>query len=301
MGRIRRLPLLLLCLLGVALPVHAAPSSGGVGAPATSSRLRVARDGANKPRALQTEITHIVLGSGQRVDLVAAVHLGEAEYYAGLNRRFKQYDAVLYELVVGGPAPTGPIEIPKDGAGASGLSQVQLALCRLLGLQFQLYAIDYSAPNFRHADLTYDEYQRAMAQSGESPATLLIKIIQIAMSNGGSIDEAELDDLDIITIMTRGPSPKEQRALRRVFASCFPEIERLTAEIQGTTLIAGRNKRAVEVLRRVVGAGRRNVAVFYGAGHMADLEQRVRTLPGARVVGREWLDAWRLGDEPQRH
>lgn len=300
MRRLHWVSLLLLCLVGVAIPVHAAPSTGGVGGPATSSRLRVTRDSANKPKALQTEITHIVLGSGQHVDLVAAVHLGEAEYYAGLNRRFKQYDAVLYELVVGGPAPKGPIEIPKDGEGASGLSQVQLALCRMLGLQFQLYSVDYSAPNFRHADLTYEEYQRAMAQSGESPATLLMKIIQIAMSNGGSIDDAELNDLDIITIVTRGPSPKEQRALRRVFASCFPEIERLTAEIQGTTLIAGRNKRAMEVLTRVLAAGRRNVAVFYGAGHMADLEQRVLKLPGARVVGREWLDAWRLGDEPKR-
>lgn len=300
MRRIRWYPLLLLYFLGVALPAYATPSPGGVEAPVTSSRLRVVRDGANKPRALQTEITHIVLGSGQRVDLVAAVHLGESEYYANLNHRFKQYDAVLYELVVGGASPKGPIEIPRDGEGASSLTQVQLALCRMLGLQFQLYSINYSAPNFRHADLTYDEYQRAMEKSGESPAALLMKVIQIAMTNGASIDDSELNDLDVITIMTRGPSPKEQRAIRRVFASCFPEIERLTAEIQGTTLIAGRNKRAVEVLTRTLAAGRRNIAVFYGAGHMADLEQRVLKLPGARVTGREWLDAWRLSDETKR-
>ena len=299
MRRIRLFLLVLLCLMG-GLPGLAVPVAGEAPPATTASRMRVSKDAAHKPRALQTEITHITLGSGQKVDLVAAVHLGEAEYYAGLNRRFKQYDAVLYELVVGGSSPKGPIEIPKDGESASGLSQVQLTLCRLLGLKFQLYAIDYSAPNFRHADLTYDEFQRAMEKSGESPATLLMKILQIAISTSGTVDEHELDDVDLLTILTRGPTPKEQRALRRMFAACFPEVERLTAEIQGTALIAGRNKRAVQVLERELKAGRRTIAVFYGAGHMADMEQRVLQLAGARVTGREWLDAWHL-EEPTRH
>lgn len=287
---------LLLCL---ALPAPAAPPAGRV-AQTTNSRLRVARDAGGKPRALQTELTHITLGTGQQIDLVSALHLGEASYYADLNRRFTRYDVVLYELVVSGEGASvdGPVVIPRDDTGASGLSQVQMALCRMLGLKFQLHAIDYAARNFRRADLTYEEFQRAMARSGESTAGLLIKIIQVAMSSSTGVDERELEGIDLIAVMTRGPSAHEQRVLRRLFATCFPEIERLTAEIQGTTIIAGRNQRALEVLARELKAGRRRVAVFYGAGHMADLERRVMKLPGARVTAREWLDAWLLGDLP---
>lgn len=33
------------------------------------------------------------------VDLVGAVHIGEAEYYGEMSRRLDEYDLVLYELV----------------------------------------------------------------------------------------------------------------------------------------------------------------------------------------------------------
>lgn len=33
------------------------------------------------------------------VDLVGAVHIGEAEYYGEMSRRLDEYDIVLYELV----------------------------------------------------------------------------------------------------------------------------------------------------------------------------------------------------------
>ena len=37
------------------------------------------------------------------VDLIGAVHIGDVAYYAAAQRRFEQYDALLYELV----APKG--------------------------------------------------------------------------------------------------------------------------------------------------------------------------------------------------
>ena len=36
--------------------------------------------------------------TGARVDLVGAVHIGDQAYYEKLNRQFKKYDAVLYEM-----------------------------------------------------------------------------------------------------------------------------------------------------------------------------------------------------------
>lgn len=260
-----------------------------------SSYVRVANDGKGQPRTLQTEIAHFVLAAGQKVDLVAAVHLGERDYYRGLNERFKQYDAVLYEMVIDGAAgrPTGGIVIPRDGDNASVVSRLQLYLCRLLGLQFQLYAIDYAAPNFRHADLTMAEFRAAMRNNGESLMTLLMKIFQIALQDADNTDQ-ELQQIDLLALLYREPTPAEQMALRRAFAHSFTQVEQLTAELQGTTLIAGRNRRALQTLDEQLRAGKRNLAVFYGAGHMVDLETQLMKLPGARLQGREWLDAWRL-------
>jgi hypothetical protein len=75
-------------------------------------------------------------------------------------------------------------------------------------------------------------------------------------------------------------------------------MERMTSEVQGTALIGGRNQRAMQVLARELKAGQHRVAIFYGAGHMADMERRVMKLPGARLQSREWLNAWKLDDVP---
>jgi len=65
--------------------------------------LRVDKDDQGKPRALQTALATYEIQSGEskgaRVDLIGAVHVGERSYYQELNRRFTEYDAVLYELV----------------------------------------------------------------------------------------------------------------------------------------------------------------------------------------------------------
>ena len=37
--------------------------------------------------------------TGAVVDLVGAVHIGDAAYYQQLNKEFKAYEAVLYEMV----------------------------------------------------------------------------------------------------------------------------------------------------------------------------------------------------------
>jgi hypothetical protein len=66
--------------------------------------LRVAYE-RQVPIALQTAIVRFA-GSGEQtfvVDLVAAVHYADRGYFERLNRRFRDYDAVLYELV----APEG--------------------------------------------------------------------------------------------------------------------------------------------------------------------------------------------------
>lgn len=286
--RYARALLLVLVLVGLAAPSLAKEAG--------SAHIRVARDGRGRPRTLQTAISHYLVAGGAQVDLVAAVHLGDATYYRALDRRFSGYEAVLYELILDVPKGqhTGGVEIPRDSGDASALSQFQLALCRLLGLKFQLYSVHYGAANFRHADLTASEFRAAMQKSGESPTGLLLRVLRMALESPDVLDDEALEQVDLVALLYRDPTPEEQRALRRALAGSFPRVEGLTAQIQGTTLIAGRNARAMEVLARELKAGRRRMAIFYGAGHMADLEKRLLRLPSARLVRREWLDAWTL-------
>src|SRR5689334_14241553 len=63
----------------------------------------------DRPR-LETAVASFVGDDGFRVDLVAAVHIGDAAYYQSLNNRFKQYDVVLYEMVSATANPEPPVK-----------------------------------------------------------------------------------------------------------------------------------------------------------------------------------------------
>ncbi len=64
----------------------------------------------------------------------------------------------------------------------------------------------------------------------------------------------------------------------------------------GSTLITERNKAAFAVLGEQLAAGKRKVAVFYGAGHLPDMERRLvkdyRLKPGKT----RWVTAWDLSE-----
>ena len=50
--------------------------------------------------SLQSAEVVFVNPQGVKVHLVAAIHIGERAYYDGLNKDFRQDDAVLYEMVI---------------------------------------------------------------------------------------------------------------------------------------------------------------------------------------------------------
>ena len=303
-------------------PFHAAVSlfallttlvGGGQAVAADSSRstvaeeavefLRLTRDEGGQPAALETSIVEYV-GDAPRpggrvrepvqVDLVAAVHLGGSDYYETLDRLFADYDAVLYELV----APPDA-RVPKPGRKPSGaIGSAQPGLTRLLGLSFQLEEIDYSAPNFVHADLSPKEFDAAMRKRGESWWSMFTKLMQEGMaraeqgkSTGGDVSIGEVFGLLF------GSEQGRQVKLRRLMAEQFTDMEVLTATFggeEGSTLITDRNAAALTVLRREIAAGRRRIAIFYGAAHMDDFDQRLQEDFGLQPRETVWLEAWDL-------
>ena len=99
--------------------------------------------------SLETAVVTYRNDQGARVDLVAAIHVGDRAYFDALNRMFAGYDAVLYEVV----KPAG-MEVPAPGERADNpVSSLQRFIKDMLGLEFQLDQVDYRAKNFVHADL----------------------------------------------------------------------------------------------------------------------------------------------------
>ena len=84
-----------------------------------------------------------------------------------------------------------------------------------------------------------------------------------------------------------------------VFAQQLNELEAMMAGIdqgmdgKGSVILRGRNDKAFQVLSGEIQSGKKRLAVFYGAGHMPDMDRRLNEM-GFRRVREEWLVAWDL-------
>ncbi len=284
----------------VAVALFASRSSG-VKLP---SGLELTLPTGDKAGSLKVPIVHYerysAEGSLQKVDFIGAVHLGEPSYYDGLNKRFAQYDAVLFELV-GDPEE---FKLRDESQDQSPIGFVQQGLADLLGLQFQLQGVNYSAPNFVHADLSLQQLNSAMTARGESVASLLLKMLLISFDpkvkeelEASGYEEPELEGINPLMVVLRGPTPEERRKMKLFFAKGLVSSDVLIKQIQGengTSLIDDRNAAAVRVTKEQLDGGRKSLAVFYGVGHMQDLDKRFRDELGLSLVGVEWVQAWSL-------
>ena len=80
----------------------------------------------------------------------------------------------------------------------------------------------------------------------------------------------------------------------------FDQVEKLMAGIEagkGSVIVAERNKVALKVLTEEMARGRKHLGIFYGAAHLADMEQRLLAM-GFQREKLEWVTAWDLPPEP---
>jgi hypothetical protein len=259
--------------------------------------IRVPKDAHGEATSLETAVTHFVPAGDEnprlKVDLISAVHVGEPEYYEALNKRFEDYDVVLYELV----APEGTV-IPKGGGPRSRnpLSAMQNGIKDLLDLEYQLAGVDYTKKNFVHADLSPEEFAKSMENKGESFWTIFIRLMAAGMAqqatNPGKSNEFEL----LMALF----DPQRALKLKRVMADQFVDMDTVMLAFNGpdgSTLITERNKAALKVLDREIKNGNKKIAIFYGGGHMPDMEDRLISDFKLKRDGEEWLEAWNLRDK----
>jgi hypothetical protein len=244
-------------------------------------------------KALQVSVVRYQPRSGgdNYVDLVGAVHVGDKQYYQDLNELFKNYDVVLYELV----APEGT-KIPKGGVqdkDKSWLSNVQLGMKDVLGLTFQMEEVDYTPNHFVHADFTPEEFSKSMEEKGESFFSMFFKLWRAGIAKELT-GQSSSSDVDLMMALL---SSDRQNALKEIMAKELASSDGVMQVLEGpegSTIVAARNQKALEVLRTQMKQGHQSYAIFYGAAHLPDFHQRLVQDFDMVPVSEQWLDAWKL-------
>ena len=256
--------------------------------PATNSFVRFERTGADRGR-LSTAVRTYTNANDRTVALIAAIHVGDPAYYRKLQESFKNYDALLYEMIRDRDA-----DIREKIQSDHPVSQLQIGLKNALGLEFQLDALDYTPTNFVHADLDPETFARLQGERGETILGLMLRAILEEDARQRSGQGQALHPLHLLWALASGD---RAHALKLLLAQQMDQIEATLAGIdrgsdgQGSVLVSGRNEHAMGVLRDQLERGKRRLGIFYGAGHMTDFERRLGQL-GFQPAGEQWLTAW---------
>jgi hypothetical protein len=258
--------------------------------------VRIVKNDKQEPISLQTAVVRYVSTDPAHkdlvVDLVGAIHVGDKSYYEALNKRFEQYDVLLYELV----APEGT-KIPKggrQGPPGSAISALQLGMKSMLELDYQLEIVDYTKDNFVHADMSPEEFAESMKNKGESWMQMFFRMLGQGLAQQANKKEGATD-ADLLFALFAKDRPLR---LKRIMADQMGDLELQMAALEGpdgSTILTERNKKALAVLDREIKAGKKKIGIFYGAAHLPDMQERLLKEFKLKRSSEEWLPAWEMG------
>ncbi len=251
-----------------------------------------------RPKALEVAVVHYESPSvaGAEVDLVSAVHIGEQNYYDQLNELFDKYDVVLYELV----AAEGTV-IPKGGKreGAQHpVAMLQDSARKFLGLKSQLAEVDYTKRHFVRADMTPQQMADKMSERGDTALTVALSTLADVMrqqnlaAKNGQGSQTLLDPNVSLTDLL-GNSLLAKQVLARQLATAG-SLDQALGGTLNQMLVKDRNAAATKVLQQQLAAGKKRIAIFYGAAHMEDFHGRLVNDFGLQPASTRWLTAWDL-------
>ncbi len=273
--------------------------------------LRVKTDEYGSPIALQTATAKYVLEDAKgnvlfEVSLEGVIHLADSSYYRGFQSRFDRYDVVLFESILKedkNSSSNAESDLP------SGFKLFQQLSTGTLGLTYQFDEISYDHQGLVNADLTPEEILERVSDRGDSKATLfsdmLAHIIQKMMTGkGDETDEPRTENVGAksplselkLSILTDSDGIMK---IRRLMSSALVNSELLESTYPPSIqklIVGDRNDRVMSVLKSEKENGKRNVAVFFGVSHMADLEKRLIDGYGMKLKSVNWRNAWDLRD-----
>lgn len=241
---------------------------------------------------LQTAIVTFENEAGVQLNLVAAVHLGEEEYYSQLNDYFGDQDVVLYELV----AEADQVPVQGEANDSSFIGYIQQSLARFLEVKFQLNEIDYAPANFLHADLTPSQLQAVMASKDENFLTMFLDLAMAQMAEQAVGDPEQLSSFTMLSILRAMNAEDQNAAFKYLFAQ---ELGRSGGIIVGEeqeqqiTILGDRNAAALRVLAGALERpDYRQISIFYGAAHMPGIEREISGRMGFKRTEVRWLSSW---------
>ncbi|MBX3359802.1 MAG: type II secretion system protein GspG [Phycisphaeraceae bacterium] len=190
-------------------------------------------------------------------------------------------EGVNADLAFSAQKPLSRDEVP----GGDGL-QDQLA--KAMGLVFQLNVMDHSKPNWRNSDMSIDQVQKRLDAAGAEGSALF------QMLDGSSFT-AQMASLLLKFI---GSSPEMSAMFKMVMVDLLAHTGEVLGALPGDTgtlmevIIKDRNAVVVEDLQKIMAEEKdvKTVGIIYGAGHLPDLEGRIRKL-GFEDDGVRWVTA----------
>jgi hypothetical protein len=158
-----------------------------------------------------------------------------------------------------------------------------------------LEELDYTPKNFVHADMSPDEFANAMKDRNDSFLQMYFRLMGHAMAHQSEMAaKGESSDVELLSALFATDRP---RRLKIVLGKQLSEMESLMVSFggeDGSVIITDRNKKALEVLKGQIGKGRKKIGIFYGAGHLADMDKRLRKDFNLQPESVTWLTAWDL-------
>lgn len=177
-----------------------------------------------------------------------------------------------------------------DSGHADGL---QSKLAKALGLVFQLDAVDSTEPGWVNCDMTVEALRGRLEQE-QVDASLLFG----ALDGSSVLARLQGKLLDLM-----GSTKTGSGALRLIGLELLGRADELFEAAPGElgqlmdVILLERNRVVVAGVRKLLaehGTQLDRVAIFYGAGHLRDLEQRCVRELGYVPVGDTWIEAFRV-------
>ncbi|MGN0930253.1 MAG: hypothetical protein ACI4NP_00875 [Thermoguttaceae bacterium] len=241
-----------------------------------------------------------------QVDLIGAVHIADKSFYDEINVLFKEYEVVVFELVMDPDVDfTEVIRLEKERKKEERnlnplnfISYFQEDAAKALGLSYQIDGIDYLAPNLTRGDCSSIEFLTQLLRSGDIPNFFVDLFIQsFAINSLGRFEGAMValfcsDDLRLTCKRLLAEELNESSIADVKKETCALDVEKTSAERQNV-IIHYRNGKAFEALQKELNSGKSKIAVFYGAAHLPDLGKRLEEQLGLeRRPEPLWIKAW---------
>jgi hypothetical protein len=282
-------------------PKHEAEVNATIEPPAPYVR---ASNGESNVLELQIAARRFVpiRGKGPTVWLTGVSHIGSSNYFAKLQTHLNAQTLVLFEGVGEHSQDFKNMKSDdvKSNAAPNAVGGLQSSLATSLGLVFQLDTIDYDRPNFRHSDLSIREIRELLAEprgsgggdakedfdnllnmmEGDSFMNIVMQFgLGILASSPKLQAMSKVTLIEVITEMGGDPSR---------LGAISPELKQLLE-----VLIEKRNQRVIDDLKTALKEiGRKgSVSIFYGTGHMNEMETRLRKELQYQPVEDAWFPA----------